>query len=182
MTVLCGRSHTAGKEGRAAMAYRQTTTACVVRLLTAGSPASAATPAQCQALRAEAGGCWTDLVTLHAQRARRDSGSRPASWSRRPRAGSTPCTARACRRSVRSSPPTWTPPPNCGGRSWPRPDTSRREYPHHPKVYQTVVWKDQALTVLPAGSLRLPTGGQRPPAAAAVAGGVSAEPTCVGRS
>jgi transposase len=37
------------------------------------------------------------------------------------------------------------------------------QYPHHPKAYQTVVWKDQALTVLPSGQLRLPTGGQRPP-------------------
>jgi putative transposase len=37
------------------------------------------------------------------------------------------------------------------------------EYPHHAKPYQTVVWKDQALTVLPTGQLRLPTGGQRPP-------------------
>jgi hypothetical protein len=37
------------------------------------------------------------------------------------------------------------------------------EYPHHPKAYQTVIWKDQALTVLPSGELRLPTGGQRPP-------------------
>jgi putative transposase len=36
-------------------------------------------------------------------------------------------------------------------------------YPHHPKAYQTVVWKDQALTALPSGELRLPTGGQRPP-------------------
>ena len=35
--------------------------------------------------------------------------------------------------------------------------------PHHPKGYQTVVWKDQALTILPSGSLRLPTGAQRPP-------------------
>jgi hypothetical protein len=35
--------------------------------------------------------------------------------------------------------------------------------PHHATAYQTVVWKDQALTVLPAGPLRLPTGGQRPP-------------------
>ena len=33
------------------------------------------------------------------------------------------------------------------------------QYPHHPKVYQTVVWKDQALTVLPTGQLRLPCGG-----------------------
>ena len=37
------------------------------------------------------------------------------------------------------------------------------EYPHHPKVYQTVIWKDQALSMLPSGELRLPTGGQRPP-------------------
>jgi hypothetical protein len=35
--------------------------------------------------------------------------------------------------------------------------------PHHSKVYQTVVWKNQALTVLPSGFLRLPTAGQRPP-------------------
>lgn len=37
------------------------------------------------------------------------------------------------------------------------------EYPHHAKPYQTVMWKDQALTVLPDGYLRLPTGAQRPP-------------------
>jgi putative transposase len=36
-------------------------------------------------------------------------------------------------------------------------------YPRYPKAYQTVVWKDQALTVSPTGQLRLPTGGQRPP-------------------
>jgi putative transposase len=36
------------------------------------------------------------------------------------------------------------------------------QYPHHPKAYQTVVWKDQALQVLPNGLLRLPTGGKRP--------------------
>jgi putative transposase len=36
-------------------------------------------------------------------------------------------------------------------------------YPHHLKVYQTVIWKDQALQILPNGQLRLPTGGQRPP-------------------
>jgi putative transposase len=36
-------------------------------------------------------------------------------------------------------------------------------YPHPPKAYQTVVWKDQAFTVLTSGELRLPTGAQRPP-------------------
>jgi putative transposase len=37
------------------------------------------------------------------------------------------------------------------------------QYPHHPKVYQTVIWKDQALHVLPSGQIRLPAGAQRPP-------------------
>ena len=48
------------------MPYRQTSTACVVRLvaLPGLSPASLA---QCQALRAEAGRLWTDLVTLVTQ-------------------------------------------------------------------------------------------------------------------
>src|SRR5262249_23587573 len=35
--------------------------------------------------------------------------------------------------------------------------------PHHPKVYQTVIWKDQALQILPSGEVRLPTRAQRPP-------------------
>ena len=35
--------------------------------------------------------------------------------------------------------------------------------PHHSTAYQTVIWKDQALQILPSGELRVPTGGQRPP-------------------
>jgi IS605 OrfB family transposase len=35
--------------------------------------------------------------------------------------------------------------------------------PRHSNVYQTVIWKDQALQILPSGELRVPTGGQRPP-------------------
>jgi transposase len=40
---------------------------------------------------------------------------------------------------------------------------TQTDYPHHPKGYQTVVWKDQALAILPSGELRLPTGARRPP-------------------
>ena len=36
-------------------------------------------------------------------------------------------------------------------------------YPHHSKAYQTVIWKDQELTILLSGEVRLPSGGQRPP-------------------
>ena len=46
------------------MPYKQTTTQCVVRLVTVRS-LSASTLVQCQALRMEAGRLWTDLVTLH---------------------------------------------------------------------------------------------------------------------
>jgi hypothetical protein len=48
------------------MPYKQTATHCVVRLL-ALRGLSAATLAQCQTLRQEAGRLWTDLVALHMQ-------------------------------------------------------------------------------------------------------------------
>ena len=46
------------------MPYKQTATPCVVRLV-ALRGLSPAMRAQCQALRAEAGRVWTDLVRLH---------------------------------------------------------------------------------------------------------------------
>jgi hypothetical protein len=48
------------------MPYKQTSTFCAVRLVHLRG-LSSATRARCQALRAEAGRLWTDLVTLHAQ-------------------------------------------------------------------------------------------------------------------
>ena len=48
------------------MPYRQTATPCVVRLV-ALRGLSPARLAQCQAVRAEAGRLWTDLVRLHSQ-------------------------------------------------------------------------------------------------------------------
>ena len=48
------------------MPYKQTATQCLVRLV-ALRGLSAATLAQCQALRAEAGRLWTTLVSWHAQ-------------------------------------------------------------------------------------------------------------------
>ena len=47
------------------MPYNQTTTQCAVRLVVLRG-LSDATLAHCQALRAEAGRLWTDLVQMHA--------------------------------------------------------------------------------------------------------------------
>jgi len=53
--------------------------------------------------------------------------------------------------------------------------------PHHPTVYQTVSWKDQALQIRASEEVRLRGGAQRPPAAAALAGGGSPRQPASGR-
>ena len=59
------------------MPYQQTVSPCVVRLVVLRG-LSPTTQLQCQALRAEAGRLWTDLLTLHSpctpRRAHRDGG------------------------------------------------------------------------------------------------------------
>ena len=102
------------------MPDKQTSTQCVVRLV-ALRGLSPATLLHCQALRGEAGQVWTDLVTLLTQS--RTEGRRlsagefeQGSSSRRPRVGSTPSIARACRRCARNPTPLWRRPPRCDGR------------------------------------------------------------------
>jgi putative transposase len=144
------------------MPYKQTSTRCVVRLVVLRG-ASTSTLAQCQALRAEAGRLWIDLMTLHAQARtqgqwlsaeeleRATKGSQYALHSQSVQALCQKFAANVDTASaLRKKELTET-------------GTIQTAYPHHAKVYQTVIWKDQALTVLPEGRLRLPTGGQRPP-------------------
>ena len=120
--------------------------------------------------------------------ARRRRGSVPQRSSQRPRGGRLPCSARACRRSVRYSPPRWRRPPRWRGgavalRQQHRAETAyvQTPSPHHPTVYQTVSWKDQALQIRASEEVRLRGGAQRPPAAAALAGGGSPRQPASGR-
>src|SRR5499427_9042897 len=144
------------------MPYKHTSTQCVVRLV-ALRGLSSTTLAQCAALRQEAGRLWTALVQLHgAARAQGqwlsagelEQATKGGQYALHSQSVQALCqklsanldTATALRRQELA-------------------ETGhiQTQYPHHPKVYQTVIWKDQALTVLPNGGLRLPVGGQRPP-------------------
>ena len=114
------------------MPYKQTATPCVVRLV-ALRGLSPATRLQCQALRAEAGRWWTDLLTLHAHA--RLQGHWLGAGEFEQAQASMSCTARACRRSARNSPPAWRRLPrwSCAGRSWLILDTSRSPLRTTPK-------------------------------------------------
>jgi putative transposase len=133
-----------------------------VRLVALRGLASA-TLAQCQALRAEAGRLWTELVTLHSlarahgqwlSAGELEQATKGGLYALHSQSVQALCqklvanveTATALRRQEVSE----------LGRL-------QTQYPHHPKAYQTVIWKDQALQVLPTGEVRLPCGAQRPP-------------------
>lgn len=147
------------------MPYRQAETACVVRLAPLRlTSLSATTRAPCEALRIEAGRLWTVLVRLHADGRgqwltagdleKATKGGLYALHSQSIQAlcqkfAANVATATALRQQELA-------------------ETGRlqTEYPHQEKRYQTVVWKDQAIRVLPDGQrwvVQMPTGGQRPP-------------------
>src|SRR5262249_44801422 len=124
---------------------------------------SPTTLVQRQALRAEAGRLWTDLLTRHAQ-ARAQGRLLSAGDLEQATKGeqyalhnqSAQALCQKCAANVERATEL---------RRQELVETGRihTAYPHHPKAYQTVTWKDQALTVAHSGFLRLPVGGQRAP-------------------
>jgi len=146
------------------MPYRTSATQCVVRLV-ALRRLSAPTLAQCAALRREAGRCWTDLVAAHqAGRAQGRWLSVRALEQLGAAGGASGAYAlhsqglQALAQKLDANLATAT--------------ALRKEeaaqgmvttvYPYHPKAYQTVVWKDQALRAQ-AGQPRLSNGAKRTP-------------------
>jgi hypothetical protein len=117
------------------MPYKQTRTQCVVRLLSLRG-LSAAQLSQCQTLRAEAGQLWTDLVALHT-RAREHGQWLSASELEQATKGGQYALHSKGTAPVRS---------HCQRAT--ATELRRQElgrlciqtpYPHHPKVYQTVI-------------------------------------------
>ena len=144
------------------MSYKQTSTSCVVRL-TSLRGLSPAICAQCQALRQEAGRLWTDLVTLHAQARAQGQWLSASDLEQATKGGQYALHSQSVQALCQKFAANVATAVELRKQELAETGRIQTEYPHHPKVYQTVVWKDQALTVLPSGFLRLPTGGQRPP-------------------
>jgi putative transposase len=144
------------------MPYKQTASQCVVRLL-ALRGLSAATLAQCQALRKEAGRLWTDLVTLHTQARTKGRWLSAGDLEQATKGGQYTLHSQSVQALCQKLAANIATAQELRKQELQETGHFQTAYPHHAKAYQTVAWKDQALTVLPDGSLRLPTGGQRAP-------------------
>ena len=144
------------------MPYKQTATPCVVRLV-ALRGLSPARLAQCQAVRAEAGRLWTDLIRLHTQARAQGQWLSAGEFELATKDGQYTLHSQSVQALCQKFAANVDTATEVRRQEMSELGHVQTAYPHHPKTYQTVVWKDQALTILPSGSLRLPTGAQRPP-------------------
>jgi putative transposase len=144
------------------MPYKQTGTQCVVRLV-AVHGLSAAQLSQCQALRAEAGRLWTDLLGQHADARLQGRWLSVGDLEQATKGGQYALHSQSVQALCQKFAANVDTATELRRQELATYGHIQTQYPHHPKVYQTVIWKDQALTVLPSGEVRLPTGGQRPP-------------------
>jgi putative transposase len=146
------------------MPYKQTNTACVVRLV-ALRPArlAAATLAQCQALRQEAGRLWTDLVRLHAQARAQGQWLAAGDLEQATKGGQYALHSQTVQALCQKFAATVATATELRRQEWQETGRIQTEYPHHATPYQTVVWKDQALLRDRLGWLGLKHGQGRAP-------------------
>ena len=153
------------------MPYKQTKTQCVVRLISLRG-LSAAQLSQSQALRQEAGRLWTDLLTLHAQARAQGQWLSAGELEQATKGGQYALHSQSVQALCQKFSANVETATDLRRQELAATGRIQTDYPHHPKVYQTVIWKDQALTILPSGesasALRRPAA----TAAAADAGGV----------
>jgi putative transposase len=145
------------------MPYKQTTTRCVVRLVTLRG-LSATTLSRCQPVRTEAGRLWTDLVRRHAEaRAQHGQWLSAGDLEHATTGGQYALHSQSIQALCQTFAANVATAMQLRQQEVIETEQIQTAYPHHPKPYQTVIWKDQAIQVLPAGHLRLPCGGQRVP-------------------
>jgi putative transposase len=127
------------------MPYKQTAAQYVVHLISLRG-LSSATHSQCQAVRVEAGRLWTNLVRLHSQAREQGQWLSASDLERATKGGQYALHSQSvqalCQKfSANVDTATALRKQELAGTGH-----IQTAYPHHPKAYQTVVWKDQALT------------------------------------
>src|SRR5215831_5246952 len=126
------------------MPYKQTSTPCVVRLV-ALRGLSPTRLAQCQALRLEAGRLWTDLVRLHAQARAQGRWLSAGELEQATKGGQYSLHSQSVQALCQKFAANVDTATELRGQELTETGHAQTAYPHHPKGYQTVMWKDQAL-------------------------------------
>jgi putative transposase len=139
------------------MPYKQTTTQCVVRLVPLRG-LSTATLAQCQALRAEAGRLWTDLVRLHADARAQGQWPSAGDLEQTTKGGQYALHSQSVQALCQKFAANVATATELRKQELAELGHIQTEFPHHPKSHRTVVWKDQALLLDRPGFLGLKNG------------------------
>jgi len=149
-------------EGDDVLPYQQANTQCIARLhaLRGLSPT---TLTHCRTLRQEAGRLWTDLVRLHTSARAQGQWLSASELEQTTKGGQYALHSQSVQALCQKFAAHIATATDLRRQEVEKMGYPQTQYPHHDKPYQTVVWKDQALTIVPSGHLRLPSGGQHLP-------------------
>jgi hypothetical protein len=123
------------------MPYKQTKTRCAVRLSSLRG-LSAAQLSQGQALRQEAGRLWTDLLTLHAPARAQGQWLSAGELEQATKGGQYALHSQSVQALCQKFAANVETATDRRRQELAATGRIQSEYPHHPKVYQTVIWKD----------------------------------------
>jgi hypothetical protein len=138
LTNICSSAYANQRwEGGDVLPYKQANTQCVVRLVSLrGLPQAAL--AHCQALRAEAGRLWTDLAHLHADARATGTWLSAADLEQATKGGQYALHSQSVQALCQKFLANVATAVELRKQELAETERIQTEYPHHPKVYQTV--------------------------------------------